>query len=150
MAREKAKLSREMSTLFNKQKIKDKDLDELKNKASHASYAFVKARKDHPDLKELNKADDQALNRMIKAMSNKDKAASKTARADYVKSQQALAAASKKIPEIVELQNKAIEANKAVEAKKNELLAATPEGKVLVDKINALDKKMDVVRKQLK
>jgi cell division protein FtsB len=149
MAQEKAKLSREVSTLFRKQKIKDKDLDELKNQASLASFAFSKARKSHPDLKELNKTSDDGLTRMIKAMTSKDAAVTKTARADYVKAEQALAAGSKKIPELVKLQNKAIETNKAVESKKNELLSATPEGKVLVDKISALDKKMEELSKPL-
>ena len=149
MAQEKSKLSREVHTLFRKQKIKDKDLDALKNQASLTSFAFVKARKNHPDLKELNKASDDAQSRMIKAMTSKDEAATKTARRDYVKTQQALAVVSKKIPELIKLQNKAIEANKAGGAKKNELLSATPEGKALVDKINVLDKKMAELRKQL-
>lgn len=149
MAKEKAKLSREVSTMFSQQNIKDEGYDELKNQAFAASVAFAKARKSHPDLKELNKTGDQAQSRMIKAMTSKDKAGTKTAREDFVKSQQALAAASKNIPDLVELQNKAIEANKVVEAKKSELLAATPEGKVLVDKMNMLDQKMEKLRKQL-
>lgn len=146
ISREKAKLSRETYTLFRELKIKDKGLDDLNTQAFSASLAFGKARKNHPDLKEQNKASKDAQSQMVKAMTSKDKAATKTSREDFVKAQQALAAASKKIPELVELQKKAIEANDAVAAKKKELLAATPEGKVLIDKINELDKKMEELR----
>jgi|GEM_PF-2866460 len=149
LSKEKSKLTREMSSLFREQKIEDEELDELSSKALSASVAFAQARKNHPDLKEQNKASSEAQSRMIKAMMAKDDAASKIAREEYVESQKVLAAASGKIPEIVELQNKAIEANNAVKVREQELLAATPEGKVLFDKIKALDVKIEALRKQL-
>jgi len=152
LSKEKSKLTREVSSLFRKQKIKDKDLDELGNKAFGAAMSFAKARKDHPDLKELNKKNEETQNKMVRLMSatDKDDAAIKVARDEYVEAQKALVAKSGKIPEIVELQNKAMAANQAVKDKKNELLAATPEGKILFDKIKALDVKIEALRKQLK
>jgi hypothetical protein len=149
LSKEKSKLSREMSSMFREQKIEDKELDELSANALSASVTFAKARKNHPALKEQNKASGEAQSRMIKAMTAKDDAASKAAREAYVEAQKALVAASGNIPEIVELQNKASDANNAVKAKEHELLAATPEGKVLFDKIQALDVKIEALRKQL-
>lgn len=149
LSKEKSKLTREMSSMFREQKIEDKELDELSSNALSASVTFVKARKNHPDLKEQNKASDEAQSRMVKAMTTKDDAASKTAREDFVEAQKALVAASGNIPEILELQNKASEANNAVKVKEQELLAATPEGKVLFDKIKALDVKIEALRKKL-
>ena len=149
LSKEKSKLSREMSSMFREQKIEDKELDKLSANALSASVTFAQVRKNHPDLKEQNKASDEAQSRMIKAMTAKDDAASKTAREAYVETQKALVAASGNIPEIVELQNKASEANNAVKAKEHELLAVMPEGKVLFDKIQALDIKIEALRKQL-
>ena len=149
VSKEKSKLSREFSSLFRKNKLNDKEYDELSNKAFGAAMAFGKARKEHPDLKELNKASDVAQSKMMKAMTSKDKAASATARTEYVDSQKALQAGTVKIPEIVALQKKAMEANDAVQAKKIELISATPEGSELAKKMKALDVKIAELQKKL-
>lgn len=150
LSKEKATLMRQTESLFRKNKIEDKALDALKAKAGQASVAFVKARKAHPDLKALYVTSDAAQNKMIKAMMAKDKEASKVARNEYTDARRALEAESVKIPELVELQKKAIDANKAVDARKAELVATTPEGKVLMDKVKVLDDKIAELQKQLK
>ena len=150
VSKEKAKLSREVSGLFRKIKIKDAELDALQEKAYKASVTFSKTRKKHPDLKDLYKVSDAAQTRMIKAMTAKDKEASKVAREEYVEARKELEKISQTIPELVELQKKAIEANDAVKVQKTKLLASTPEGKVLLDKMKALDAEIVELRKQLK
>lgn len=149
VSKEKSKLVREESTLFRKLKIKDEALDALQVKAFEAAQAFVKARKEHPSLKEASKASDEAKSRMLKAKMAKDKEGSKVALADYIETRKALENISSSIPELTELQNKAIEANKAVAVKKTALLAATPEGKEFLGEIEALDAKIAELRKQL-
>ena len=44
----------------------------MSNQAFGVAMAFGKALKDHPDLKELNKADDVAQSKMMKTMMVKD------------------------------------------------------------------------------
>ena len=141
---------REASTMFRKMNIKDAELDALKENAHKASVHFSQTRKKHPDLKEHYKVSDAAQTRMIKAMTAKDKEASKVAREEYIEARKELEKVSRKIPELVELQQKAIDANDVVKVKEAELLAATPEGKVLVDKVKDLDAKIAELQKQLK
>ncbi len=116
-----------------------------------AAMAFGKARKDHPDLKELNKTNDAAQSQMMKAMMAKDKdeEAIVEARSKYVDAQKALQTRTEKIPELVELQKKAQDANDAVKAKKIELISATPEGAELAKKMKALDVKIADLQKKL-
>lgn len=151
-SKEKAKLSREVSTMFREMKLKDPELTTLQQKAYKASVTFTQTRQKHPDLKPLYKVSNAAQSQMIKAMTAKpkDEEAIKVARADYVEARKELEKVSQTIPELTELQQKAIDANDAVKVKESELLAATPEGKVLVDKIKALDVKIDALRKQMK
>lgn len=149
ISKEKRKLTQEVSTLFRKQNIKDADLDALSQKAFQASQSFMKARKIHPDLKALYKKSDAAQSRMIKAAIAKDDVGKKAAREEFTQARMELEKVSRTIPELTVLQKKAIAANAAVQAKKNELLAATPEGKELFDKMNILDAKIAKLRKQL-
>jgi len=149
ISKEKSKLSRQVSGLFRKLQIKNKELDVLNEKALEASKAFIQARKAHPDLKAPYKASDAARSRMVKASVDGDKDAAKAAREDFTEARMELEKVSRAIPEFTELQNKAIEANKAVQAKKKELLASTPEGKVLFDKVEVLEAKIAELRKLL-
>jgi len=150
LSKEKASLMREVSTMFRKMEIKDAELDALKEKALKASVHFSQTRKKHPDLKEHFNVSDAAQTQMIKAMTAKDKEATKVARKEYVEARKELEKASREIPEMVELQQQAIDANKAVKVKEFELLGATPEGKVLVDQVKAVDAKIAELQKQLK
>ena len=151
LSKEKSKLNREFSSLFRKNKLGDKEYDELSSKAFGAAMAFGKARKDHPDLKELNKANDAAQSKMMKTMmaKDKDKEAITAARNGYVEAQQALQAGAVKIPEIVALQKKAMEANEAVQAKKIAMISATPEGAELAKKMKYLDAEIAELQKKL-
>ena len=150
LAKEKYKLTRQISKVFRANKLNEHEEYKAVNlQAYQASRAMITARRTHPALKELQKVSDVALGRMMKAMRAKDKAARKTASTEYSAARRALEAAARKIPELVSLQKKAIAANSKVKAKQKELLATIPEGKTIIDKINALDVKISALRKQL-
>lgn len=150
LAREKSKLTRQVSKLFGEKKLgEDTVFKELQATAFAASSAFVKARKEHPVLKSAYEASDAAQGRMVKAALAKDAEGKKAAMGDYMQARQELEKASNQLPELQELQSKARVANQAVQEKKKELLATTPEGKELAGKIIALEGKITELRKKL-
>lgn len=150
LSREKSKLSRKVSFLFREKNLSgDESYKALEAEAFAASKAFVRSRRDHPALKEAYKASDVAQDKMVKASIAKDKDAKKAAMEEYTKSRMDLEKVAKEIPELAPIQKKAIEANDAVQVKKKELLMTVPEGKALVDEINALEKKIAELRKKL-
>lgn len=149
LSREKSKLSRKVSSLFREKQLdEDSTYKTLEAEALAASKAFVRTRRDHPALKEAYKASDVAQDQMVKASLAKDKEAKKAAMDAYTKSRMALEKVAKGIPELAPIQKKAIEANDAVKAKKMEMLKTVPEGKELIDEINALEKKITELRKK--
>ena len=150
LSREKYKLTRQISKLFNEKKLDENPEYEATQKTAYeASRTYSKAQRSHLKLKELYTKSDAAQKKWIDARLAKDDAAVKTARSAYTQARMDIQKAARDIPELVELQNKAIEANKASQAKQKELLATTDEGKELIKKIDALDAKMAELRKKM-
>lgn len=150
VAREKSKLSRQVGKLFRELKLNENEgYAALEKNAFEASQLFTKTRKAHPALKEAYAKSDAAQSRMVKASLARDKEAKKIAMDDYTTARMELESSAKKIPELTEVKTKAIEANEAVQEKKKELLATTPEGSALIGQINALEEKIIELRKKL-
>ncbi|MFK5923490.1 MAG: hypothetical protein QM496_15035 [Verrucomicrobiota bacterium] len=150
LAKEKSKLSRQVRQLFRDKKVgENADYKELELAAFDASSAFVKTRREAPQLKSLYDASDAAQAKMVKAAVAKDEVAKKEAMGEYTNARRELEKAAREMPELKATQQKAVEANQAVQDKKKELLRALPEGNVLLEQIEALEKKIDKLRASL-
>jgi hypothetical protein len=147
VVREKGKLEREILTVFMKNGLgEDPEYVKLSEAAFAASKAFMETRRKAPELKEQYEASDAAQKKMIDAARKKDKEASKAAQGELIDARIALEKASKDLPGLKELQQKAIAANDLSGAKRLKLLATVPDGRALLDRIAAMDAKIQEVR----
>ncbi len=147
LAKEKSVLTIKIRQLFRVKKIgENKDYKSLESAALAASSAFVKTQRNEPRLKPLYDANDAAQAKMVKAALAKDKVAKKDAMAEYTKTRRKIEKIASEIPELQAAQQKAIKANQAVQDKKKELLRALPEGKVLLEQIEVIEKKVKKLR----
>lgn len=150
LSREKMKITMQVGKLFRDKKLGgDQAYEASKKTAFDASRAYVKAQKNHPKLKGLVAKSDAAQKKWIDARVAKDAEGAKAARKAYTDALIEIGKTARGIPELVELQQKAITASKASEEKKKELLATTPEGRELISKIDALDARIAALRKKL-
>lgn len=150
LAKEKSKLSRQVRQLFRDKKVGgNAAYESLESAALAASRVFVKTRRNEPRLKHFYDASDAAQAKMVKAALAKDEVAKKEAMNEYTNARRELEKAARAIPELQATQQKAIEANQAVQDEKKELLRALPEGKILLEQIEVLEKKIDKLRASL-
>lgn len=148
IVKEKRKLEGEIFKVFAKHGLgEDAEYMKLRDAALAASTAFTTARKKAPELKTHYEASDAASKKMMDAMRKGDDDAKKAAQGELIDARMALEKASKDLPGLKEIQNKAIAANDLAEAKKLELLATVPEGKALLGRIAKLDAKIQRLRK---
>lgn len=151
LSREKFKLTMATVKIFNQHKLNENaEYVDLQKKALAASREFNQVRRSHPGLKEHYANSDAAQKKMVQARMNKDKEASRKAMSEFTQSRMDMEKAAAGIPELKEIQQKAIAANKASEDKKLELLESIPEGKAHAEKIKALESKIAELRKQMK
>ena len=141
--KEQIKTMQDLDTLIKKQNFNDPELENLEKKALKASRVYYKARKSHPKLQAVNKVAVEASNRLIKANLSKDKAKMDAAMSDFIKALKEIELKEKNIPELVKLNAEVKRLNQAVKKKRRELIEKTPEGKKLIDKLKALDAKLN-------
>jgi len=143
IVKEQFKTMQDLDTLTKKQNFNDPELENLEKKALKASRVYYKARKSHPKLQAFNEVALEARDRLIKANLSKDKAKMDAAMSDFLKALKEIETKEKTIPELVKLNAELNKLNKAVKKKRRELIGKTPEGKKLIDKLKALDAKLN-------
>ena len=141
--KEQIKTMQDLDTLTKKQNFNDPELENLEKKALKASRVYYKARKSHPKLQAFNEVALEARDRLIKANLSKDKAKMDAAMSDFLKALKEIETKEKTIPELVKLNAELNKLNQAVKKKRRELIEKTPEGKKLIDKLKALDAKLN-------
>jgi len=150
LIREQSKLERKVSSLFRKNKLYlNKEYNALAEKSLAASKALIAARTGHPDLKVRNEQHDQAQDRLMKAL-EEGATDRNEIRDQYYQAREALEVAANQIPEIVKLHEKVEAMNELIFQKKKELLLQTPDGKILMAKIEAKGQKIEDLREQLR
>ena len=155
-ADEKSDVYRELSGLkkdYRKRisEIRKAGNDELKAenlKSMKAIGAVGKGIEAHPDLADQRKARDEAKAAFLKARSDKDAEAIKATQKTLRSAEGALSRDGFKLKEIQDLQAASVAQRKKVEELQYRLVAESGgEGKALVDKIKALEKRYEELKK---
>ena len=123
------------------QLLNNAEYKNLSADAAEAAKNYSEAQRKHPELTILAKQKDAAMRRMTNAQKNSNQNVSVASSNEYRIVHRNLETASNNIPEIVELRKKSEAAQELVRSKRKSLISALPEGKAILDKIDALDKK---------
>jgi hypothetical protein len=152
LAKEKSQLIQEGLQLLKKYQIhpeNNPNYETASKAALTASQNFIKQRKNHPDLKNLEKESQKELSAIITATRNNDKIGKKEAMKQYTKTQKAIQQKVTTIPELVIAQKKAITANNKMKKAKLTLISTLPEGPDYLNKIKILENKIIQLQNQL-
>lgn len=127
----------------------DAKLKELEQAMFDANQAMVKARKAHPEMKELQDKDDQYLSDMIKARASKDQEKAKAAQSAYTKNRMELEKKARSLDDLKPLYEKVAETSKAFTDYELKLLREDAEFSKVLSRYDSLRAKRQALREKI-
>ena len=151
LSRAKAKVERKVAKEFRALKLdSDAEYQRLRDAALAEATAFSKMRREYPTLKAHYDQSDAIQSKAVKAKVAGDNAEFSRLMTEYSKARMALEIEADKIPELTAAKKSSQEAHEKAEARRLFLMKKTPEGRALAAEIEALDVKINALRKKLK